>query len=48
MGQTWATMRRKELILAYNGILWGLKEQCHCRVRTFGGANYVIPQVWVV
>lgn len=45
MGALWKDRKTPDLILNYNGILWGLKERFHCRVRKFGKVNYVIPQV---
>lgn len=45
MGKFWKDMETDELILAYNGILWSLKEEVHCLVREYDGVHYVIPQV---
>lgn len=45
MGQPWKDMDTEQLILNYNGILWGLREEIHCRVRSFDGQDYVIPQI---
>lgn len=44
MGKLWTEQTNKELILSYNGILWGLKEKLHCRVRHFGRKDYVAPE----
>lgn len=45
MGKLWTERETAELILNYNGILWGLKERLHCRVRRFGKVDYVAPQL---
>ena len=45
MGKLWEDCTREELILNYSGILWGLRERCHTRVRCFDGINYAIPQI---
>lgn len=45
MGKLWEDTDTEQLILNYNGILWGLKEKIHCRVRNFDGQCYVIPEI---
>lgn len=48
MGAFWKDRSNTDLTLHYNGILWGLREECHCQVRRFDGKCYVIPQVCTV
>ena len=36
MGAFWKDMDNDELILRYNGILWALREECHCMTRKYG------------
>lgn len=45
MSGLWKDTDTKQLILNYNGILWGLREEIHCRVRNFDGQDYVIPEI---
>lgn len=44
MGKIWVDCDKDELVLNYNGILWGLNEGVHCLVRKRNGTNYVIPK----
>ena len=45
MGKTWEEHSDAELLLNYTGIRWGMREKCHCYVRRFGKASYIIPKV---
>jgi hypothetical protein len=45
MSKLWIDRDTGDLILNYNGILWGLKEEIHCRVRVFDGVSYAIPEI---
>jgi len=45
MGKLWVEMDNDDLILNYNCILWGLREEVHVLARKFDGDVYVVPVV---
>lgn len=45
MGALWKDRETSDLTLNYSGILWGLREKCHSRVREYRGESYVAAQI---